>query len=166
MNLEYTLSKNILVNHRTFNPSIIIDLKDNKYTNKITLYDRHNFILSYRSCSYDPCSKSRLCIKNDNIIEYDESSKTIRLIFHDNNIFFDTEEDSFEDARFSILNNELHVIYSSVAEGVKQYLTPYSNKTEKISILKGVNLNEWEKNWIIFNKSNSNNTFIIYSLFN
>jgi predicted GH43/DUF377 family glycosyl hydrolase len=165
MNLEYLLDKHILVKPRTFNPSIIFDLKNNKYSNKINLHDIAYFTLSYRSCDYDPCSTSKICIKTNNTIEYDDVNNKIKIKFSENNNFFGANDENLEDARFTIIHDKLHLIYSLANGKVMQYLTPYSNENEKIEILKGIELNNWEKNWVIFNKSNSKSTFIIYSFY-
>jgi predicted GH43/DUF377 family glycosyl hydrolase len=159
------LDKNILVRPRTFNPSLIFDLKNNIYTNKINLYDTCNFLLSYRSCDYDPCSKSNTFIKTDNTIEYDNINNKIKIKFNQNNNLFGVNDESLEDARFTIINDKLHLIYNLVNEKVTQQLSPYSRQNEKIEILKGITLNDWEKNWVIFNKSNNKSTYIIYSFY-
>jgi predicted GH43/DUF377 family glycosyl hydrolase len=166
MDLEYLLDKNILVNSRTFNPSIIFDLKNNTYSNKIILNGVKEFILSYRCCDYDPCSISRICIKTNNTIEYDEITNKIKIKFNETNKIFGVNDECLEDARFTILDDKLHLVYSLVDSiNVIQYVTPYCNENEKINMLKGIELNVWEKNWVIFKKTNTDSIFIIYSFY-
>ena len=41
-------------------------------------------------------------------------------------------DDNLEDARFTIINDTLHVLYTLANERIMQCLTPYSNENEKI----------------------------------
>ena len=165
MNLEYSLNKNILLRERTFNPSLIFDLQNNRYSNKIILNEKCNFILSYR-CSYMHWSSvSHTCIKPNNTIEYDAINNKIKIDFSNENNIFGPINESLEDARFTILKDKLHLIYGLCDTKVTQYLSPMDDENKRIELLQGIKLNDWEKNWIVFDKPNSNNIFIIYSFY-
>jgi len=169
MKLEYFINKEIFINNFIFNPSIIFDLGDNKYSNKINLYDSCNFVLSYRSSNRIMGGNSFICIKKNNNIKYDEKNNIIKIEFSELNDFFGEINENLEDARFSIIKNKLYILYGvfngNNGYSVSQYLSPFDDENNKIAILKNIPLKRIEKNWIIFNKTNHNSTFIIYEFY-
>ena len=162
--LEYNLTKSILINNNTFNPSIMFQLEDGTYDNKIILNDSCNFILSYRS-SQSQFSSSKIYIKTGNMIEYDKLNNKIKLHFSEDNKSFGSKNEILEDSRFTILKKKLHLVYSHFKNGVKQIVSPYNDENIKIQLLQGIPLRTFDKNWVIFNKKNSNNTIIIYQFY-
>lgn len=162
ISLEYNLNLNIFENKFIYNPSIMFQLEDGTYNNKIVLDEECKFLLSYRS-QITLRDKSKIYIKTNNLIKYDKINNNIIIEFNDKNQQYGDNNEALEDSRFIILYDQLYLLYSHYNSFVKQILSPYSDYNNKIEILKSINLNYMEKNWVIFWKLKS--IYIIYKFY-